>query len=513
MQSLKEFSTYTKKVLGARDTFAVRENAIALGIDEKVLVENAGYAICSQLKRTYKDEKILFICGTGGKGAIGLSSARHILPYAQVRVAFLGNPEHIHRDSTKFNYNILEDMMDIEIIGPDDLPKLREMLKWAHHVVDAVLGVGVKGRLSGFAIGIVKEVNDGSRHTISIDVPTGIDPDTGAQNMASIKADQIFTLYKPKAGIQKSKLMKNVNLIDIGMPLSAELFSGPGDVRIATEPRLLQSNKYTHGNVLIVGGSGDYKGAPVLAARAAHNAFAALRTGAGYVTIATEKQIAGMISAPNPGLIVRGINGGDLLEKDIPMLNSIKHDVLVIGMGMEPTEPVLKAIAKLAAAETKNKNRVLLDAAAIMALKLYKNMLGRNMILTPHDGEFKALTGINLKNCTFEERVRKAIHFANDRSCTLVLKGHDTIVTNGDLLKINRSKTAALATMGSGDVLSGIIGSYASFHEDPFESAVAGVHVHSKIADLLFLQKGGHIIAQDIIDAIPDMLKVFDYKT
>jgi NAD(P)H-hydrate epimerase len=92
----------------------------------------------------------------------------------------------------------------------------------------------------------------------------------------------------------------------------------------------------------------------------------------------------------------------------------------------------------------------------------------------------------------------------------VVLKGHITIITNGDLLKINEAKTPALATMGTGDILSGIIGAYCTMHKDPFECSTAGVYIHSNIGDKLYEAKGNHIIAQDIIDMIPEFLKDFD---
>jgi NAD(P)H-hydrate epimerase len=153
---------------------------------------------------------------------------------------------------------------------------------------------------------------------------------------------------------------------------------------------------------------------------------------------------------------------------------------------------------------------MVLDAAALRAAALDKSVLGARMVLTPHEGEFEALTGIKLDYSPLHERVRAAVRFASSYKCTLVLKGNETVVTNGKLLKINRAASPALATMGTGDALSGMIASYLARHDDVFECAVAAVHAHAKAGDLLSMQKGIHITATDVVEAIPDVLRLFD---
>lgn len=510
MQSLKEFSIYTKRVFDAKDAFALRENAIALGIDEKVMEENAGYAIANQLRHKYKDEDMLFVCGTGGKGAIGLSAARHMLNYANVRAAFLGDPSRIHNESTAFNYRMLSDIMDISTVGPDNVGGLEGMAKSANIVIDAIVGVGMKGRLSGFIAAAVRAINSSRRKVIALDIPTGMNPDTGVRNMACIRADELLALHKLKRGAASVNGIESTSVLDVGVPLSAELFTGPGDIGIATEPRLLSSNKYTHGNVLIIGGSEEYKGAPILAAFAADNAMAALRVGSGYVTIAAPKKVVEITSKMSPLIVTREISGGEAMQKDMPLIKTIKHDVAVVGPGLNRSESVMKAVGSLLGMEKAWGNIVVVDATALHALRKYLHAINDRMILTPHEGEFEALTGVELKGLTLERKIKKAIEFARNYPCTLVLKGNRTIITDGNVLKINRAKTPVLATMGTGDVLSGMIASYAASHKNPFESAVAAVYAHSTIADMLYAEKGIHVTAQDVVERIPQALKPFD---
>ncbi len=286
------------------------------------------------------------------------------------------------------------------------------------------------------------------------------------------------------------------------------IIANDNDIRMATEPIKMHANKYSHGRVLILGASQEWRGAALMAAYAADNALAALRTGTGFVTIAATKKLIFAAGKLSPVFVVKELKGEVIT--DTKEIGAIRHDVIVVGPGLEKSNISAKFLEAVAKLEKKKGNMMIIDAAALGVLKGHERLIGKNMILTPHDGEFKALTGIDLKDGKLEERINAAKAFAKQHRCTLVLKGHETIVTDGKRIKIDVSKTPALATMGTGDVLCGIIASYAASHKEPFESAVAGVHVHSIIGDELFKKKGVHITAQDVIDAIPDVLKRFD---
>lgn len=278
---------------------------------------------------------------------------------------------------------------------------------------------------------------------------------------------------------------------------SKGLFITDKDIKAATAPTGIRSNKYSKGSVLVVGGSNEYKGAMLMAA------LAALRTGCGYVTIAAPRRIIDIASKLSPVFVVRELNGA--AEHDAKTVASVRHNVIVLGPGLDPSTNT-KFLNSVIKNEEKAKNNIIIDGAILKLVKKF----GSNMSLTPHDGEFKAMTGINLERKSFTERVKAARSFAKTHKCTLVLKGHETIIAKGNRIKVNVSKSPVLATMGTGDVLCGIIAAYAASHHDPFESAVAGVCVHSVAGAMLYKKKGLHITAQDVIDAIPDVLKRFD---
>ncbi|MEM0149996.1 MAG: NAD(P)H-hydrate epimerase, partial [Candidatus Micrarchaeaceae archaeon] len=377
MQSLKEFSIYTKSAIGTRDTYALRESAAALGITKNMLAENAGANIAAELLHKHKNDSILVVAGSGNKGAIGLSVARHLMAYVKhIDVAMLCKPEEIKESVLKTNYSILSKLMDIHAI--DDEKKLKALVKKADVVVDAIIGVGLKGRPNQCVSSAINIINKYSRHTVSIDIPSGIDPDTGLPNIASIKAHVLYVLYKNKPFTITRAYAQNVYIIDVGLPFSSELLAGPGDIMLATEPRLLTANKYTNGSVLVVGGSVAYAGAPLLAAYGTANALSALYGGAGYATVAMPSSLVARANAP-PNIIVRGFEGDVLSKKDILKLGEVRHDVIVIGPGLSNDNESIGSIIELAKSESERGRGVILDATAIKAFAGSKSSLLKNM--------------------------------------------------------------------------------------------------------------------------------------
>ncbi len=509
MQSLKEFTMYTKASLTVREAYALLANTEALGATESLMVEDAGFAVATFLRRQHKKDHLLFVCGTGGMGAIGLSAARHSMMQFDTEVALIGGPEELHNAVTKRNYELLNDMMDVHSITQDNTDELKKLVKWSDDIIDSITGVGMKGRLTGLVINAVKAINESRKYVISIDVPSGINATTGAKNMASVEPDLVLVVHKIKTGVEKSR-PKAVTVLDIGLPITAELLTGPGDAMLATQPRSLYTNKYENGSVLIIGGGVKFKGAPVLEGYGASNAFSALRAGSGYVTILAPKSAVHAIASMSPELIVNPLSSDTLQAQDVAMIGSLKHNVLVFGSGMDPDITCYRQLKALFDAEKKANRSVIVDGMGLRLVSKYKNLITNNMVLTPHDGEFKALSGVDTKAQSLYKRIYAALDFAKTYGCTLVLKGHDTIITDGKLLKVNRAKTPALATMGTGDVLAGIIASYAALNRNLFESAAAAVYVHAAIGDKLYAQRGIHITAQDVIAELPETMKQFD---
>ncbi len=293
-----------------------------------------------------------------------------------------------------------------------------------------------------------------------------------------------------------------------GFPRQA--LAGKSDVRKATRPLDMHANKYSRGSVLIVGGSIEWIGAMKMAYHAANTAIAALRTVSGYVTVAAPREVLIAASELSPVFVIKELNGD--VAHDIEAIGSTRHDAIILGPGIPKKGLGAELTEKIIRLERAGKKLMVIDTPAVAVLARNRRLLGKDMILTPHTGEFKELAGIDLKNAPLPVRIREAKRFAEKHKCTLMLKGHETVVTDGRRLKVVVSRTPALATMGTGDVLCGIVASYAASNGDPFESAVAGAYVHSAIGDALFEEKGEHIIATDVIYEIPKIIKEFDKK-
>lgn len=244
-QSLKEFSKYTRNTLGVREIYAMKANMHYLGIDDKIIVENAGLGIAHAL-RAHHGQKILFVCGKGGKGALGMNAALHTMGIADVSVVLVrssGAP--IKNEAAAFNHRILSMIMPIEEIDENGIGKLERLAKSADVVVEALIGIGLRGRPTKFVVEAIRAINSAGKHVISIEVPAGINTDTGLPNIASVKADELFGIYKNRAMRQCKKPRCKLTIIDSGIPDALELIAGPGDVMLATEPRSIRANKYT----------------------------------------------------------------------------------------------------------------------------------------------------------------------------------------------------------------------------------------------------------------------------
>ncbi|MCW6159656.1 MAG: NAD(P)H-hydrate dehydratase [Candidatus Micrarchaeales archaeon] len=285
--------------------------------------------------------------------------------------------------------------------------------------------------------------------------------------------------------------------------------AGISDVKKATEPRSMDSDKYSHGTILVIGGNANYRNAPLHAAFSAYSALAASRTGAGYVTIAGPEEVIRLALALSYGPVVRVLKGK---SGDLETVKGVKHNTLIIGPGYDvpETQQNKKFVKSVIRFERDSGNVVIADASVLKFFKRDKDLFWKNLIITPHVGEYGKLTGTDLKNVPLREKIKSVVSFAKEHNCTVLLKGNTTIITDGKRIKLNKAKTPALAVQGTGDVLCGIIAGYASMHRDPFESAVAAAYVHAKIGDELYKKKGLHIIARDLTEALPDILKRFD---
>lgn len=287
--------------------------------------------------------------------------------------------------------------------------------------------------------------------------------------------------------------------------LVRSFFSSSADVRRVMKPRDLHSHKGDYGRLLIVGGSDVYSGAPALAG------VASLRTGVGLVFIAAPRGIASVIRSYSPDLIVHQLSDSIITSKDLAAISRLlaQSDALVLGPGIGRDSETRAVIPRIVKKANTMKKPILIDADAIRAVAGSDTYRHRNVVLTPHAGEFKALSGVEAP-LGWKKRVPICVNFAKRESCVLLLKGHETVVTDGYKVKVNRTGNPGMAKGGMGDVLSGIIGAFLAQHAEPFHAAVAGAYLHGRAGDSLLREKGFHMISSDLVEILPAVLKQYD---
>lgn len=470
---------------------AIDTNCEYLGIKRLQLMENAGAAIARAVKKKLTHGKVVVIAGRGNNGGDAFVAARHLSSY-DISVLLMGRKDEIKTQEARHNWNILENI-NIPLIQIKDSTELNpSLIKNADIIIDGIFGTGIRGRIKQPESRAIDLINESDAFVISVDVPSGFDPD-GGKFEKSVMADLTLTFHKIKVGLLSAgEYAGKIEVVEIGIPKDAELFVGPGDIKSLKRPA--SSHKGDAGKLLIIGG-GAYTGAPALCA------MAALHTGADIVTIATPESVSDIIASFSPNLIVRSLSGDILVEEHIPIISEMikKHDAVVIGIGIgkaEETKQAVKSILKLC-------NRAVIDADALMPELLPVD--NKNIILTPHAGEMKRLSGCDLpeKETDRAEFIRS---FARENKLIVLLKGAIDIISDGVELRINKTGNAGMTVGGTGDVLAGVIGALLTKH-DALDAACAAAFINGRAGDMAFKDKGYSLLATDVIDKIPEVIR------
>jgi hydroxyethylthiazole kinase-like uncharacterized protein yjeF len=490
--------------ISSREMRALEVNAQYFGLSLLQLMELAGRNVAQEISSRFStDKKIAIFCGLGGNGGDGFVVARHLLTAGfGVSVVLVGRGSDISHESALTNYTILQSLQGkiplIEVTDSSAIPDVK-----ADVIVDALLGTGTKGKLKAPIAQVVDYINALSGFKVAVDVPTGIDSDTGDVLGTAVKADLTVTFHRAKKGLEKAnKFAGEIVVGDIGMPYEFERFAGPGDVLLATKPRSPTAHKGDFGRLLVIGGSEVYSGAPTLVT------LAAMRTGVDLAYLATPQKNAYEVSSMSPDLITIKLEGNNLkpsnLETLMPYIGMVDAVAMGPGMGLNPeTQEFVKAC--IDEVEVTGKP-LLLDADGLKAFAKFKRPLKVPLVLTPHAGEYTILTGETLPE-NQEERVAMIQKTAKKLGAVILVKGKVDIVCDAERAKLNFTGNPGMTVGGTGDVLSGIVGGLMAQHVNPFEAAVAGAFVNGAAGDFVADEIGYHMVATDIIDWIPRLLE------
>ncbi len=473
---------------------AIDTNCEYLGIKRLQLMENAGAAVARAVRERINSGRVVIIAGRGNNGGDAFVAARHLSGY-DVTVILIGKKEEIKTLEALHNWNALEKTSIPLVEVTDSATFDRARIKNADVIIDGIFGTGIRGKIHEPESTAIDLINDSGAFVISVDVPSGFDPDGGGFEK-SVHAGLTLTFHKMKVGMlspDAPEYTGEVRVVDIGIPKEAEFFVGPGDIKPFMK-RPATSHKGDAGRVLVIGG-GAYSGAPALAA------LGALRGGADIVTVAAPRNVSDIIASFSPNLIVRALSADRLAEDDIPVISELikKHDVVVMGMGLGTAEGTLPAIKKIVPLCKK----AVIDADALSPKLI--SLLNENIIITPHAGEMKRLSGVDVPGDE-KEKVEFIRNFAKNNKVTVLLKGAVDIISDGAEVRANRTGNAGMTVGGTGDVLAGLTGALFAKHE-ALEAACAGAFINGAAGDMAFAEFGYGLLATDVIDYIPEVMK------
>jgi len=461
------------------ETKVLDKNAEWLGVTTQELMENAGRAVAKEAKKlSYK--KWLVLCGSGNNGGDGYVAARYIKDCLIIAVS---------KPKTKLamkNYRKAR-AMGLPIYKYEK-EKFMELLQECDAVIDAMLGVGVKGELKQPYKEIVEMLNNANKFILAVDIPTGFG------SSVSIKPDMTVTFHFIKEGMEGR--CGKIILADIGIPKEAEEYVGIGDLIYYPKPKK-ESHKGDNGVVAVLGG-GPYTGAPALAA------MAALRAGCDLAYVCCPSPVWQVIASFSPNLIVRKINGSIFTKENINEIEDFirKADAVLVGPGLGNDERTKEAARELIVRHL-NEKYFVVDADAIEAIKDI-DCKGK-VIITPHAGEFKKLTGITLPD-DLEERKRIVKEEARKRNATILLKGYVDIISDGEKTKMNRIHNEAMTAGGTGDVLAGIAVALLAKKVKPFHAACMAALINGMAGNMAYEEKSYGLVASDLIEKIPEVL-------
>ncbi|MHA1521034.1 MAG: NAD(P)H-hydrate epimerase [Promethearchaeota archaeon] len=375
------------------------DNAEDLGIPKRLLMECAGLQATEHLLKQYplpESSKIAIFCGTGNNGGDGFVIARHLATRGfHIQVFICGNPAKIRTPEARQNWELLARLplnIQIEVLSDSSLfpPTLTNILNESTSlVVDALLGTGISGKIREPIKSAINLINSLKIPKISVDIPSGMDPDTGSVPDVAVQCDFRITFHREKVGL--SDALHTV-IAPIGIPLEAEWFVGKGDLLRGLKRRNPEDHKGQYGKLLIIGGSETYSGAPSLAA------MAAVEFGIDLVSMLAPTSVASTIRSFSPNLIVRQGKSKSLTEEDLPLAKKLcsRADAVVLGPGIGNSDETINFCKNLIKWINAKSIPCVIDADALKSLgdlihSEQFSFQNPNIIYTPHAGELKQL--------------------------------------------------------------------------------------------------------------------------
>jgi hydroxyethylthiazole kinase-like uncharacterized protein yjeF len=497
------------------------------------LMDRAGAGVASIVEHlvdmvSFSAPRMHLIAGRGNNGGDAFAAARYLHDSGyDVLVWLAGSANDLKGESLQHLSRLRAEGVEIE-----ELPTKEH---WEDAVqdgpqgeilVDGVLGVGVSGPARGPAVGAIQYINACAHHAlvVSIDVPSGLDADSGVAHGEAVKADVTAAIGLPKTGLIEPAALEYVgavDVVDIGIP--SELVSQVAarescelihfqDLIPLFPRRWRSSHKGDYGRVLIIGGAAGYAGAPAMAARAA------IRSGAGLVTVVTPQSVASVVAGACLECMVHAapeMADGTLAPEiwNEWSRQIARFDAVLVGPGLGRGENIRTLVRNIV---RECSVPLVLDADALTVLAGQAHWLDKArgpVVITPHPGEFATLMGQRVEDIQ-QDRPSVALAAARFTRATVVLKGAGTVIAQTDKpVAINLTGNPGMATGGAGDVLAGMLVALLAQGLAPYDAARAAVYLHGQAGDFMAWRKSQiGLIAGDIIEEIPYVFRTVSVR-
>ncbi len=487
------------------------------GVPSIVLMENAGRHVAEAVGDALGDlngKHVTIVAGRGNNGGDGFVVARHLRDAgAHVAVFLLGRREDVQGDA-RSNLDMLLDS-DISVQSISSVEEITNTLANSHAIVDAMFGTGLRGEVTGLPADVIQAINAARKPVIAVDIPSGMDANTGAVLGVCVRADRTVTFALPKIGLLMypgAACVGELVVGDIGIPkclyqeITVELVD---DAMVASKlpDRPPDAHKGTFGTAIIIAGSLGMTGAAAMASETA------LRAGAGLSTLACAASLQDIMAAKLTEVMTRGLPETDArsisseaVDRALELVE--KGNAVVLGCGLGTHPDTCEFVHRLVKSARKP---MIIDADGLNALSKDIGALEGDhgdLVLTPHPGEMARLLGTTTEEVQ-SNRMEAVKQAASRFRCVVVLKGARTLIADpsGNVF-INPTGGPGLATGGTGDVLAGAIGGLMAQGLSPLDAAICGAFIHGRAGDIAAEQIGAAgMIAGDVLRALPAALK------
>ncbi|MPQ43137.1 NAD(P)H-hydrate dehydratase [Clostridium tarantellae] len=492
------------KIGTAQSIKDIDKMSIEIGIPSMVLMENASLKVLKNLD--LKKSNYTVVAGPGNNGGDALALARHLICLGKNVDIFLINAKNRFSKDCRQNYQILKNINAniINISHDYDFTNIKESLILNDITIDGIFGIGLSKEVTGIYKHTIDLINKYSKNIVSIDIPSGMNSDNGNIEGTCVKANKTITFEIFKKGFLNygnSNYLGEVILEHIGIPRNI-IRETVEDMFLTTKDfvkeHMIKRERYMHkgnfGKIVLFSGISGFSGAAYICTEAA------VKSGAGLVTLCCDKDIQSILSSKLIEAMTCNFEQKDLINKLIKSANAI-----AIGPGMGNNSNTLNLLISII---DKGNCPIVIDADGINVLKDNINLLTKSknkIIITPHPGEMSRLTGYSVEYIN-NNRIDVAKEFAKKYNIIILLKGYYTVITDGDKVYINPTGNSAMASGGMGDCLTGIISSMIGQGLFPLEATVISAYIHGYIGEKLS-KNNYSVTASDIIKNIQRTIK------